>query len=225
MKRIALPIALMAILLVACNVSTAKDYGPTVKMKRAAMPFCEVEQDGVANIIFQQGNEYSVVVEGPEKLVNRIEIEFSDSVLSIDTEDISNNRRNNNNKINVYLISPDLTRVELDGVGSFRTKGNIDTDQLRISNDGVGLVDIGPLICDYLYVENDGVGKVKLFNVTTQKAIINMDGVGKATAHFTACDVAELNLEGTGKIDVSGKIRHVYKHRNGLGSISVSQEK
>jgi hypothetical protein len=193
-----------------------------VSEKRVCRPFTKVSLDGVATIYYTQSDAFSCRIEGQERYVKRMQVDFSNNTISIDGPTGKNNK-GGKMKIKVYLSSPDIVEINLNGVGDFIAEKKIDTDNMTVSSDGVGSIRLRDLVCDNLKASLDGVGDIRLDNVDTRHSDLSLDGVGNMSVHFARCDKAEADLDGVGSMKLSGSITHLDKSRGGIGRISYSK--
>lgn len=139
-------------------------------------------------------------------------------------------------RLKVYISSPDLVKIDQEGVGSFHADA-INSDRLDIDNEGVGSVYIKQLLVnkvkvdnegagsvtinelqsDDVYVDNEGVGKVNIGSFKGGKLTIDNEGVGKVSAQVD-CQSIHASLDGVGGITLSGVTRHYQKEKDGVGS-------
>lgn len=146
-------------------------------------------------------------------------------------------------RMRVYVTSPDLLKVELEGVGSFNCDainsdsfeidnegvGNINIKKLlankvEITNEGVGSVNLGEVQSDHLAVDLEGVGSVNVDQFKGGLLTIDSEGVGKVVANVD-CQKVKAKLEGVGSIRLSGVTRQLEKEKDGVGSFKISDLK
>ena len=143
----------------------------------------------------------------------------------------------------VYVTSPDLTRVQLNGSGDFISNGRIDTDRAIFVLRGSGDIDVEDIICDECEVELVGSGdfdinrleakdvsvsligsgdiEVNLCNVETTSIALKGSGDIKTTVQ-DACRKVDCELDGSGDIKLSGEVVHLNRHKVGTGDIDTS---
>lgn len=206
---------------------SSSDSGSSKKVSvtRVCRPFTKVDLEGVADIYYTQSDKFSCRLEGPEKYVKRITLDFSDNTLTIDGPKQNINANSSKSKVKVYLTSPDIVEISNEGVGSFIANGKIDTDNMEISSDGVGEIHLKELVCDKLDASLDGVGDINLDKVDARYAELDLDGVGSMDIHFKRCDLVDADLSGVGSMNLSGRIDKINKNRGGIGKIKYSEGK
>ncbi|MCQ2976057.1 MAG: DUF2807 domain-containing protein [Bacteroidales bacterium] len=182
-------------------------------------PFAEfksIDFDAVASVFYQKGDKYSVRLECPDNMVDHIKFKVEEQELKIKSD------KKNSHKISVYITSPDLYSVEIDGVGSFNS-----TEPLFLNHDfefehnGVGSVTIENLECLNCKIEKDGVGSSYL-SIKAKNIDLDVDGVG-ATELNVDCDFIKIDKDGVGSLTVTGKTGFYQIEKNGVGSVNTSK--
>lgn len=141
---------------------------------RNATGYSAIRVDGVASIRFTQSDTYSCRVEGETEEVKELVTTVKGNTLIIDQR--SDNKRQNIKGTTIYLSAPNLTRVKIDGVGTFKSEDPLKAEDIRFDIDGVGSLEIADLHCRSLRIDIDGVGKGKV-NVYCDRLDAHADGV------------------------------------------------
>lgn len=213
-------------------------------------PFNKVCNEAVANVYYSQndGDKYNVRVDYSaikdkelcEELKQSMRIVYKDETVYVTQVGKIHNKNNEEWKVKVYITSPDLIKVNNEGVGNFYCE-NVNSDELKlvnegvgsmlfskilvnklsVDNEGVGSVTLKKVDADNVLVENDGVGGVTLKDVTASLVKIDNDGVGSVSAHVN-CNAVQATLDGVGSIKLSGVTHSLTKDRDGVGSIKTS---
>ena len=144
----------------------------------------------------------------------------------------------------VYVTSPDLIAIRLNGSGDFISKQRIDTDKMDILLRGSGDIDVKDLICDRCEVELIGSGDIDLDRLDTKDLSASLVGSGDIGLHLwnTAdarlalkgsgdidasfhqnCDAVACELRGSGDITLKGEVKRFSKEKSGSGDVSVGQ--
>lgn len=218
-------------------------------------PFTEIDVETVADVYYTQtnGDKQEVRLDFSQMKDMDLKAEFEEKVkvvyrdgkmiigLSKGIKGFSSIK--NNEHMRVYVTSPDLVKVSLEGIGSFYSD-SINSDVFDIDNEGVGNVNIKNLLANKIEVTNEGVGSVSLGNVKSDYLSIDLEGVGsvgidqfkggtldidsegvgKVSAHVD-CQKVKASLEGVGGIRLSGVTRQFIKEKNGVGSFKTSDLK
>lgn len=152
--------------------------------------FNAINMKGVGKVFYQQGDTYSYRAEGEKHLLNRTEITIEDDELVITQR--NNTNIGENNGINIYVTSPDISKISLTGVGELEASDYICQGMpIELTLDGVGAMEIGYIECPSIKVCQKGVGSCEI-NVKT--------------------DSLEVDSKGVGEIKVKGEAKHYKKH-------------
>lgn len=221
------------------------DEGPMVTNVRALTGFEEIEINGSPTVFFTQADSSSVVVKGPEDAIKDIITEKDGKTLVIRNRGkvgIFNISFHDNAKLNVYVTSPDIVAVRLNGSGDFLSEGRIDTDNMRVVLRGSGDIDVKSLICDQCDIELIGSGDIDLDRLEAQKVStsligsgdvkldlwnvmnteLSLKGSGDVNANFNqGCQTVRCDLNGSGDISLSGNVKRFSQQKHGSGDVNV----
>lgn len=215
-------------------------------------PFTEIDIETVADVYYTQtdGDQQDVRLDfsritDPDfkkKLMENVKVVYRENkmIVGLASRVKGITQLKNNERLRVYVTSPDLVKVSLEGVGSFNSDainsdvfeidnegvGNVNIKRLlankvEINNEGVGGVRIENLQSDYVDVDNEGVGNVQIVQFKGGKLNIDNEGVGKVEA-YVDCQSVKATLEGVGNIKLSGVTRRFVKEKDGVGSFKTS---
>lgn len=197
-----------------------------VTQNRKAGKFVAIRIDGSPTVVFEQGSETKVSVEGGKRYVDNIETALDDGVLVVrhrgNSFNIFGNIRKKVNPV-VHVMSPDLVAVKLSGSGDFVCEGPLDTDRLHITLAGSGDVDFkGAVICDTMNVVLRGSGDVDVKNVETLSSYIQLFGSGDIEVKQKNVNTTYIGLVGSGDIKVDmDNCRDVDCNLAGSGDVTL----
>ena len=196
------------------------------------------------NVHYEQGDTCSVRVVGDKQLVKNLITHVVNGELQIRMNPYDGDliRLLNKTELNVYVTSPDLLAVKLDGSGDFEATGMVDTDTMRIVLTGSGDMDFADLICDRIEATLRGSGDVELKNVQAGYANLNLlgsgdmkvrlknarntdvslTGSGDLKVDFDGCGMVNSKLLGSGDIELKGRIKQLTQKTTGSGDIETS---
>lgn len=218
-------LATIVVLLGACRVNkndkVVKTTGKVQKTLNGMDSFERIKIDATCDVHFTQGDSTKVkVVASDAEIMAKTSVESEYGRLTIRTDGWSNWKKSRS--VSIYITSPDLIEVDMDGVGSFQTRGTLDTDTLRLRMDGAGSIKIPSLICDRLKAEMDGTGSISLTDVTAQETFLDMDGVGSIKVkNFKNSGSVYCKMDGVGSIKLAGEVKTFQKKVEGVGSINT----
>lgn len=221
-------------LLASCKCSPAAEVNSDFSCTQEELspkPFNKIGVDGVADVYYTQNNgdkcdvklDFSCIKDKDfaNDLREKVRVAYRDGGVEIGFQGKlrSANQMTEGNRLRVYITSPDLVKVNMDGVGTFRAD-TINSDKLEVDNDGVGSVHIGKLLANEATVDNEGVGSVHIGDAKVDRMKIENDGVGSVHAKVD-CQLLKTSLDGVGSIKVSGVTRKILKIKDGVGSINT----
>jgi hypothetical protein len=247
--------AILALWLMSCscgreNISFALgDDSPKITESRSLRGFECIEVFGSPTVYYQQADSFSVMVKGPQKLVDHILTEVENGKLTIRNRGklgLFNVSLGGDNQLAVYVTSPDLVSVSLLGSGDFISEKAIDTDVMNINLKGSGDIQFADLLCDRCNLELVGSGDASIRNLDTRETNITLIGSGdvkvrqqNATAtrivlrgsgdvdvdFASGCGSVDAQLVGSGDIDLRGRVQSMQQHKSGSGDIDADHLK
>lgn len=197
--------------------------------------FTKIEVETVADVYYTQnnGSKESVRFDFSQIKDAKLRQQYQEKTVAIYRDgkviiglkkNISGSKQlDQDSRLRVYITSPDLVKVTMEGVGYFHSDA-INSDTFTIDNEGVGDIDIKSLLANKVTIDNEGVGSVTVANLKGDFLKIDNEGVGKVKAHVD-CQSVQAILEGVGSIHLSGVTRQFSKQKEGVGSIHVSDLK
>lgn len=207
-------------IMAACLVMTscAKHKNVQITRNYDVQAFQAIDLDGVANIIYTQGDSFAVRAEGDSVQITRTDIKVEDGCLKIRQQ----NGKGDKQQVDIYITTPTLVKVEMDGVGSFKSQKPVTfANDLKFEAEGVGAVEISDLTCKTLNFEQEGVGSSKL-KVKCETALFHCEGVGSCNLNIEA-DTLKIKNEGVGSFKVKGHVKN-YKHHSGGVTSKISDK-
>lgn len=218
-------------------------------------PFTEIDIETVADVYYTQTNgdqqevrlDFSRISDAKLKkqLTENVKVVYRENkvIIGLASRVKGISKLKNNERLRVYVTSPDLVKISLEGVGSFNSDAinsdvfdidnegvgnvyvkNLLANKVEISNEGVGGVRIDNIQSDHVDIDNEGVGNVQIIQFKGGKLSIDNEGVGKVEAHVD-CQFVKATLEGVGNIKLSGVTRRLFKEKDGVGSFQTSDLK
>lgn len=221
--------------------------GKIVSEMRGLKGFEEVEINGSPTVYYTQADSFSVKVKGPEDLVKNIITEREGNSLVIRNKGkigLINVQLRDEDELAVYVSSPDLTSVRLNGSGDFISRQGIDTDNMEVTLRGSGDIDMKNVICDRCHVELVGSGDIDVSRLEAKAVSVvlvgsgdvelglqkvdstslALRGSGDIEADFREdCGAVDCELRGSGDITLKGSVRKFDSHKYGSGDIHVDR--
>jgi len=245
---------LLSAVAIACQscISEGKRIFSSTKIATETRPlkgFEEIEINGSPTVYYTQADSFSVFVKGPDEGVDRIITEVDGHVLKVRNQGkvgLFNVQFGEEFETAVYVTSPDIVSVRVNGSGDFISSHRIDTDRMHMVLRGSGDISLADLICDDCQVNLIGSGDIDIdcveaksvdvslvgsgdiethqANVLSTK--INLKGSGDIKASFaSACQQLDCQLHGSGDISLSGEVAKFQMHKGGSGDIDANHLK
>lgn len=213
---------------------------------RSLQGFERIVQHGSMDVKYQQGDQYAVVVKTRKSDAGKVITRVNGNALVISMEGANKLVSfgwTDGDDVTVYVTSPDLIGVELNGSGDFECEKHLDTDTLDIALKGSGDIDFSDVICDHINVSVVGSGDVKVNKVKTQQTMVSLVGSGEVKinqeqvkqtslelkgsgdvkVHCQDCELLKSQLMGSGDITLSGNVSVHDSSKQGSGDINVSR--
>lgn len=223
------------------------DDGPKLTESRPLTGFEEIEINGSPRVCYTQADSFSVRVRGTKTGIENILTDVDGKTLLIRNRgkiSLVNISFSDDDALTVYVTSPDLTAIRLNGSGDFECDGRIDTDRMDIVLRGSGDIDVKDVICDRCEMELIGSGDLNVSNVESINASASLIGSGdinlglmrvkdtwlslKGSGDIDAelkegCVALECELRGSGDITLKGAVRQFDSHKYGSGDIHIDR--
>jgi len=231
MNKSLLPFFVVAVLMsaVACrdkhSVSDEGQSSEQVEVNRKSRYFSVITVCVPCNVSFKQADSTSVRIVGVQRDVSKIVTIHDRNELVIKSKPFQDNKFENKNfvPVDIYITSPDLTAVNMKGLGNFNVDDHLDTDTLRVKLQGMGNVTFSDVVCDEVTVLLKGNGQVKIENVNGNQAWISLLGLGNIMMGLHEVENTHISFLGEGNIDVNfDRCKSAVCKLVGMGSIKLT---
>lgn len=188
--------------------------------------FERIEQSGSIDVVYAQADTFSVKVEAPEKLLDKVETRVDGNKLVVNMKWEKSFVKIgivNTKDIKIYVTSPDFLGIDLKGSGNFVCTSPLDTDNLDIDLKGSGNIQFGNIICDRARVSLIGSGDVSVSKMKALSTVIDLIGSGDIVMNFNHSGTVESRLKGSGDIVLTGSAKAIHKLVRGSGDIETSK--
>lgn len=223
------------------------DDSQMITQSRALKGFERIEISGSPNVYYTQADSFSVRVMCSEEGQENILTDVNDGTLSIRNRGkmgVLNVVIHDEDKAKIYVSSPDLVSVRLNGSGDFTSEKRVDTDVMDITLRGAGDIDFKDLICDkceIMLIGSGNIGINRLEAKETGASLIgsgdldlnlyrvlstglSLKGSGDIRASFNeGCQAVDCELQGSGDIELSGLVSRFSQHKSGTGDVDVDK--
>ena len=241
---------MIALGLTSCMTTIDRPFpGDQIVELRNHRGFERIEISGSPNVVYFQADTFGVRLEGPEKMVDNMMTEVKDRTLHVYNKgrvDVKvgfiNLNWGDKDDVTIYVSSPDLIGLRMNGSGDFVSRNLLDTDVMNIILRGSGDVRFEDILCDACTTElvgsGDininhldaktstavlvGSGDIKISEANVMETDLSLRGSGDISVNFEeGCQSAQCQLAGSGDITISGTLTHYDYKKSGSGDIHV----
>ncbi len=182
-------------------------------------PFHTLECGGGFTIEYQEGPSVSVTVEGPDNMLDLVNVSCSDEVLQIGL--LQGYRIIGNTKTTVRITAPAFSKIAFNGSGNLQIQ-QLSTDSMTVKVLGSGRITGEKMDCSVLKAEVTGSGSVVLNgNIGTSELYVS--GSGHLEVNGLSGKEVTARVTGSGNIRLSGRVSQLQKEVTGSGDIDISQ--
>ncbi len=203
--------------------------GTIQRESRSIDEFDQISINVLGNIFYVQGDTYKIAIETDNNLLQYITASVRGKELIIDSD-----KSICPHKLNIYITSKELRKVEIEGSADFFAQTPIKTDGLGISINGSGDVRIDSVFTERVWLEINGSGEIQVGgSCTTFSAEVNGSGDifasklnakiskveinGSGDAYVAAQDELILEINGSGDVYYDGNPNRFVLNINGSG--------
>jgi len=152
---------------------------------------------GVAGtLVLEQGNTFSVVLEGDDDYIEEIETTVRGDMLVISHDrwiSFSRSRRN----LTVYVTMPEVEELNVSGSGNIQARGSIRTEDLDMSVSGSGNIKLADLVAESVGCSISGSGSLELKG-SASGGKLSISGSGKYRGDSFSLNDLDVNISGSG---------------------------
>lgn len=195
MKRDIILIAFLAIIL---SVGTASGQS---KQTRNLSDFNKVSFGVAGNLYVKLGDNYNVVLEGDNDILDAIETEVSGGKLVIRRE--NHYFSMNNEKVNVYVTMPGIEGLGVSGSGRAEIQDNLKSDNLNLSVSGSGKLYTADLDVSDLNCKISGSGDIIIGGGNIGAGELSISGSGNFQGEPAKISNASVSISGSGNCSLN----------------------
>jgi hypothetical protein len=215
--------------LAACNMSAdaqegeASGGGPMTQRSYNLAGFDAVSLAGPHDVTVSVGSAHSVRAEGPEDILDRLEVEVENGSLKIGTKrmnGMSINFGGNRPKVRIHVTMPAMRAASIGGSGDIRVdkvqgesfaasiggSGDIDIGSMRVEEADFSVAGSGAVratgSANRAKVSIAGSGDVNVGGLETRTASVSIAGSGDVKVR--AMETAKVSIVGSGDVTISG---------------------
>ena len=202
-------ILLAALVSLVGNASFAQDKNETIEGNGKVVTrdvtvssFDALKASGLFELKLSQGSTESMKIEADENLLEYFSVKKEGSKLVIDMDKLKN-KNSGQLRLKVYVTFRQLKTIDLNTLGDVKSEGSLSFDDLKISKNGVGNLDL-KLTANKISLNNQGVGNVTLSG-KAQNAVFHHEGVGSLNAGDFAVQTVDIKNTGVGSAEVNAE--------------------
>ena len=185
---------------------------------REATGFTEVRLDGIGSVEILQGNEEGVIVDAPDKLLERIETSVQGrtlvlgymggwGILGVRSDDIR------------FAVSvQEIESLVIGGSGSMHAD-RVLAKGLSTSIEGSGRIRLGSVQATGMEIGIGGSGRIHVSSLQAPKCVAEISGSGKIDVDRFAGETLAVSLSGSGRVTMAGAAQHAGIRLEGSGQI------
>ncbi len=192
----------------------SRSTGPVVTEDREVAAFTRVEVSGAGTLIVAVGDVPALRIEGPEKVVGRIDTSVSGDTLRIGQRLgwLRFGPFGDSGEVTYYLTVRELAGIRLSGAIELRGDDPLEGVELSIDCSGSSVVDLDPRVVS-LYISTSGSSEVTLqgtadttyYDTSGSTTIRARDLLSRtATIHCSGSSDIEVNVSEQLTVDASG---------------------
>lgn len=190
-----------------------KGSGVERREVRDVAPFREIHVTGILRTKIARNGAESVTVLGDDNLLEHVQTEVSDGVLSISAERQLRPRSG----LRVHVSARELDAVTTSGATKTSVTG-IDADRFRLDTSGIAKTTVSGR-CRDATMALSGAGKLDARDFACDNVEMSVSGAGKASVCATSSLAARIS--GAGKIECYGNPDKVTKDISGAGKVEL----
>lgn len=198
----------------------SEEWGKVIQQEYQLEDFEKVKTGGLVDVVFTQGEDFSVIAEGNEKVLPLYDFSVEEGTLVVTTK---KDKIRNIPFMRLLVTAPTLTNIDIMGVGDVMMQQYVEFfNDLDIHISGTGDIEIDSLLCDAFMAEISGAGDIEIRRLQCQSADVRMSGVGDTDVKKITCqDDAAFIVTGAGDVDTKVKCRNLTVEVTGDGEASI----
>ncbi|WP_207513241.1 head GIN domain-containing protein [Longitalea luteola] len=201
MKNFHLALCVVLLFIVSTSCEKVVGKGPVVVEDRRTATFDGLVVEVPADTYFTQDSVYKVELHAQENILDEIETTVINNDLRIRFRH-SNTRIRSNEGIRIYVSSPHVRSLAIDGSGYLEATA--------------------PVTPANLGIQVEGSGSIRVNNVNTTEINAGIEGSGSISVNSGTANVAKARISGSGLMDLSGvMVKEADASISGSGNIKV----
>ncbi len=204
--------------------SRAQDLGPDVTRSVAFEGGESLELDLGAEVTYVQGEANTVVITGPQAVIDRVRVQGSriwmedgPERVTLRWENGSLNGWSDSERISIVVTAPSVTAFDVEGSSDVKIR-DYDQTALAIDLSGSGEIEVDGRATT-LELDISGSGEADLSRLTLTDANVAIAGSGEARLGPTG--QADISISGSGDVELTERPATLNQSVSGSGDIDV----
>ena len=163
--------------------------------------FHSIELSTSADLVVTLADEYSIIVTGDAKRIERMDFDLSGDELEISSRSRFSGfwGRSDDGYVKIEITMPDIEEMEINGSGDAEIIG-VNNDELFLKINGSGDLYVTGQSRS-VEIEINGSGDVEMDEITGDDVVIEVNGSGNVEFDGGTCNRLEVEVDGSGDID------------------------
>ena len=154
-----------------------------------------------ADVVIEPGEEYEVIVDASENIIDLIQTKVSGRELNIKLERGECIRGRSD--VTITVKAPNLEEIKISGSGNVTNTKGWSTDRLKLVVTGSGDLELSDLDIDEYDVNITGSGHIEIEGEDADKGYIDISGSGDVEAYDLKVNECEIDITGSGTARVN----------------------
>jgi hypothetical protein len=180
---------------------------------RNVTSFTSIRSQGAMVVYVEVGKPLSVRVVGDDKTLSKVSTDVFGEELLISFKEKHSLR--SSEALTIYVSMPNLTRYKMEGAGK-TIVNNVQGESLTLLYEGVGMLSVNGKVKN-LKLSAEGIGMVDAKNLIADDVNASVEGIGSVRVFATEKLVA--SVDGIGSLHYYGNPRSIKKTISGIGSV------
>lgn len=174
--------------------------GPTATETRFVRSFDELRLKVDGDVYLTQGPAKEIRIEAQRNILDIIETDVRNHRLEVT---FGRHWVNRHNGIRIYITTPDINALTVDGSGSIVGENALTTHDLNLYINGSGRIDLEIERCDQLNSDINGSGDIYLEGGSCEIHDVDISGSGKVRAFSLLSRNVDVNISGSGNCELN----------------------
>lgn len=185
--------------------------GNTGSETRNVADFNKIQTGGAINVEVLAQNDFNVVVEGDDNLLQYIKTEISGDTLRIYTED----KINPKSRINVRISMPEIEEAEVSGASN-AVISNVKSETLKLEASGASKITVAGTVTN-LESEASGASGIDAGSLNVENADVEANGASRTVV--SASNELKADASGASSIYYNGEPKNLVSKSSGASSV------